>query len=73
MFQGLGGSTFSDYMQKYYDDHQIKGRILLFDFNSPENDVIELKLSDGFDQSNFMPHGLSLFENTDTGKFIVYM
>ena len=64
-------SVFSDNVQKYYERHNVKGRILLFDFNSPEKDTIELKLSDGFDQSNFMPHGISVYQSPSTGKLLI--
>ena len=58
---------FSDNAKKYYDDHNVQGRILLFDYNSPEKDPTELKFSDGFDLTNFMPHGISLYQSPESG------
>ena len=63
-------SVFSDNVQKYYERHNVKGRILLFDFNSPEKDTVELKFSEGFDQSNFMPHGISVYQSPSTGELL---
>ena len=48
---------FSDNAKKYNEDHNVQGRILLFDYNSSEKEV---KFSDGFDLTNFMPHEISL-------------
>lgn len=70
---GLMMPTFSDDAQQYYEDHNVKGRILLFDFNSPEKDTIELKFSEGFDESNFMPHGISIYQSPDTGKVYLFV
>ena len=60
-------------MQKYYEEHNVKGRILLFDFNSPEKEPVVLDFDEGFDQSNFMPHGLSVYEDLESGEDLVCM
>ena len=52
---------FSDNAKKYDENHNDQGRILLFDYNSPEKDTTELKFSDSFDLTNFLPHGISLY------------
>lgn len=70
---GMMMSVFSDNVQKYYERHNVKGRILLFDFNSPEKDTVELKFSEGFDQSNFMPHGISVYQSPSTGKVYLFV
>ena len=58
---------FSDNAKKYYEDHNVQGRILLFDYNSPEKETMELKFSDGFDLTNFMPHGISFHQSPESG------
>ena len=60
----------SENSRKYYQDHNVQGRIFLFDFNSPEKGVKELKLSKNFDKSTFRPHGLSIYKNPSTGLLI---
>ena len=60
-------------MQKYYEEHNVKGRILLFDFNSPEKEPVVLDFDEGFDQSNFMPHGLSVYEDLESGEDLLCM
>ena len=69
IFQGLLLSTFSDNAKKFYADHNVQGKILLFDYNSPEKDVTELKFSDGFDLTNFVPHGISLYQSPESGLY----
>ncbi|XP_077867925.1 serum paraoxonase/arylesterase 2-like [Saccoglossus kowalevskii] len=46
----------------------IRGKIFLFDFNHPENDVIELPLKGDFDRDSFYPHGISLYEDDKTDE-----
>ena len=62
-------SVFSDNAKSYYADHNVQGKILLFDYNAPEKDVTELKFTDGFDLTNFVPHGISLYQSPETGKY----
>ena len=60
-------SVFSDNAKSYYEDHNVQGKILLFDYNAPDKDVTELKFSDGFDLTNFVPHGISLYQSPKSG------
>ena len=55
---------------EYYKDHGVQGRILLFDFNFPENGVRELDIRGNFDKSTFRPHGLSIYQNDVTGMLL---
>ena len=55
---------------EYYKDHGVQGRILLFDFNFPENGVKELDIRGNFDKSTFRPHGLSIYQNPVTGMLL---
>ena len=55
---------------EYYKDHGVQGRILLFDFNFPENGVRELDIRGNFDKSTFRPHGLSIYQNPVTGMLL---
>jgi hypothetical protein len=56
-----------------YKDQGRKGRILLFNFNTPEKGVTELAISEDFDQSTFHPHGISVIQNEDTGNIGYYI
>ncbi|XP_077986627.1 serum paraoxonase/arylesterase 2-like [Glandiceps talaboti] len=46
----------------------LKGRIFVFDFNHPEKNVVEVTLNGDFDRSNFYPHGISLYEDKNSGE-----
>ena len=60
-------SMFSDSAKKYYEDHNVHWRILLFDYNSPDKDTTELEFSDGFDLTNSMPHRISSYQSSESG------
>ncbi|KAL3854895.1 hypothetical protein ACJMK2_014131 [Sinanodonta woodiana] len=57
----------------YHEEHNIRGKILLFDFNHPENDPVVLKISEGFDQDTFHPHGISIFEDKQSGRVTLFV
>ncbi|KAK3605404.1 hypothetical protein CHS0354_036314 [Potamilus streckersoni] len=70
---GLLSHTSPKSVHKYHEKHNIKGKILLFDFNHPENDVFELKISKEFDQDTFHPHGISILEDQQSGRVILFV
>lgn len=43
----------------------------MFNFNTPDKGVVELGFDEDFDQSTFYPHGISVIQNADTGKFLI--
>lgn len=43
----------------------------MFNFNTPDKGVVELGFNEDFDQSTFHPHGISVLQNADTGKFLI--
>ncbi|XP_077986872.1 serum paraoxonase/arylesterase 1-like [Glandiceps talaboti] len=51
----------------------IRGRIFLFDFNYPEKNVVELNLNGEFDRENFYPHGISLYEDKNSGEIRLFV
>lgn len=61
-----------DFFQLYKDQNR-KGRILLFNFNTPDKGVTELSFSESFDRSTFYPHGISVIQNTDTEKITLFV
>lgn len=50
-----------------FSDIKRKGKMLLFDFNNPQNNVVELKFNEEFDAASFNPHGMSLWEDEKSG------
>ena len=51
-----------------------KGRVYLFDFNNPGNNVTELKIiSEIIDPSTFDPHGMDMIENLEQGTISIYV
>ncbi|XP_060588139.1 serum paraoxonase/arylesterase 2-like [Ruditapes philippinarum] len=70
---GLVWSVSSSHFKQLYKDQGRKGRILLFNFNTPEKGVTELAISEDFDQSTFHPHGISVIQNEDTGKITLFV
>ncbi|XP_022106946.1 serum paraoxonase/arylesterase 2-like isoform X2 [Acanthaster planci] len=49
-----------------------RGHIYLFDFNQPNANVTELSILGSFDQTDFRPHGISVWEErTQTTVFVV--
>lgn len=59
----------SDNFRLYFRQHNIRGRIFLYDLKLPDKEVKELKVvrSDTFDQSTFSPHGISVWEDNTSG------
>lgn len=51
------------------------GNILLFDFNKPEDDVKKLNIlsSSTFDPQQFNPHGISYWQDPDSGTVWLYV
>ena len=50
----------------------LKGRIYLFDFNKPNENVTELKiLSDTLNQDLFYPHGMDIIEENESVKVFI--
>ncbi|XP_053385522.1 serum paraoxonase/arylesterase 2-like isoform X2 [Mercenaria mercenaria] len=70
---GFKWSIGSPHFSQLYTDHGRKGRILLFNFNTPEKGVTELSFDEDFDQSTFHPHGISVIQNKDTGKITLFV
>ena len=58
-------------VKKYYDDNKAQGKILLFDFKVPDNGVRELPIHGNFNKSTFRPHGISVYQNPDTGLLCI--
>lgn len=54
-----------------YEELEVKGRILLFDFNKPEKGVTELAFEPSFKQERFRPHGISVIQNDVTGSKLI--
>ncbi|KAH3790522.1 serum paraoxonase/arylesterase 1-like [Dreissena polymorpha] len=63
----------SSHMKSLYVDQGRKGKVLLFDFKTPEKGVTELELDPEFDSSDFRPHGISVIQNEDTGKITLFI
>ncbi|XP_052058252.1 serum paraoxonase/arylesterase 1-like isoform X4 [Mytilus californianus] len=69
---GLVIPTTSPTVCEYRKKHNGKGRIYLFDFNKPEKGIEELTIvGDQFNQSDFGPHGISLYKWKDQDKVTV--
>ncbi|KAK3778626.1 hypothetical protein RRG08_040806 [Elysia crispata] len=68
---GYGTSSILKYLKK----HNVKGRILLFDFKDPSAGAVELEMQtgQGFDENKFLPHGLSVLEDKERGEHLVYV
>ncbi|XP_070532152.1 serum paraoxonase/arylesterase 1-like [Ptychodera flava] len=49
------------------------GRIYLFDFNHPEKNVAELPLTGNIDRDTLRPHGISLYEDPETGEVRLFV
>lgn len=53
-------------------EDNVKGRMFLFDFNKPNENVTELKIqSETFDLDLFNPHGMDIIEDKNTVKLFV--
>ncbi|XP_070581953.1 serum paraoxonase/arylesterase 2-like [Ptychodera flava] len=52
---------------------EIKGRIFSFDFNNPSENAIEVTIEGNFDQDNFHPHGISHWEDPNTGQVLIHI
>ena len=58
-------------MKEYNRKQNVKGRILLFDFNKPQGDAIELKITgDNIKLNQFNPHGIDGVYDEKTGRLI---
>ena len=55
---------------KEYEDR--KGKILTFDFNKPDEPLIELPLKN-FNRTGFSPHGISLYREPSTGAVSLFV
>jgi len=76
LFYSLKGHRWhlnSKHFIKRYDDLNIKGRVLLFDMNKPDDGVKELRLEPSFKREEFRPHGISVIQNPDTGNKMVFL
>ncbi|XP_077986839.1 serum paraoxonase/arylesterase 1-like isoform X2 [Glandiceps talaboti] len=49
------------------------GRIFIFDFNHPEENVTEVPLLGDFDRDNFRPYGISLYEDPASGEIRLFI
>ena len=50
---------------------KVRGRILLFNFNKPEDNTVELKIvGSDLNQTDFWPHGIDGIYNEKTGIMI---
>ncbi|XP_070532151.1 serum paraoxonase/arylesterase 1-like [Ptychodera flava] len=47
--------------------------MVLFDFNNPENEVLHLPFIGDFDEDNYSPHGISLYENMTSGEMRIFV
>ncbi|KAL4217225.1 hypothetical protein ACF0H5_023677 [Mactra antiquata] len=66
-------SVGSKHFHNLYKEQNRQGKILLFNFNTPEKGVIELGFEDDFDIPEFHPHGISVIQNEDTGKITLFV
>ncbi|KAH9496121.1 Serum paraoxonase/arylesterase 1 [Bulinus truncatus] len=59
----------------FLKENKIKGKILLFDFNQPEQGAVELEIksSGQFNKETFGPHGVSLLEDKVKSEHILYV
>ncbi|GFS04956.1 serum paraoxonase/arylesterase [Elysia marginata] len=62
-------------MKEYAEKHDVKGRLVLFDFTDPSAGVMELALEADrdFHGKKFRPHGISVLEDKRKGKHLVYV
>ena len=59
----------------YMKNNSITGRVILFDFQNPKQEAVELKIrsSKDFNISSFSPHGISVLEDVAKGEHLVYI
>ncbi|KAJ8318831.1 hypothetical protein KUTeg_003922 [Tegillarca granosa] len=65
--------SFSEMAKKYYRDHKVRGRIFLFDFNNPDKNAVELKITGDLNQTDFVPHGIGSWQDPSSGRLLIYV
>lgn len=72
---GFHLQTVGDEVLEYFRSHNIIGRVYLFDFKKSEAGVRELKIrsSEHFKHDRFVPHGISVWEDTKSGRHTVFI
>ena len=67
--QGFSQQHLSDKVDKYLAKHGVKGGVYLMDLNKPETGVKRLKMKStgAFNVDTFHPHGISVWEDKETG------
>ncbi|XP_061169888.1 serum paraoxonase/arylesterase 1-like isoform X1 [Saccostrea echinata] len=69
---GVNGVLFSPSFKEYYKKHNVRGRIMLFNMEKPEDGVKELMITGNkFSYDDFYPHGISVLE--DKGKVLLFV
>ncbi|XP_062611799.1 serum paraoxonase/arylesterase 1-like [Saccostrea cucullata] len=63
---GVNGVLSGRVYQEYYKKHNVRGRIMLFNMEKPEEGVKELRITGNrFSYDDFYPHGISVLEDED--------
>ncbi|XP_046584022.1 serum paraoxonase/arylesterase 2-like isoform X2 [Haliotis rubra] len=61
--------------EKFYKQNKVKGRIYLFNMKNPRKVVQEMTLTstENFDKDRLQPHGISAWEDKDTGRVYLFV
>ncbi|XP_061169885.1 serum paraoxonase/arylesterase 1-like [Saccostrea echinata] len=69
---GINGVLFGPKFDEHYKKHNVRGRIMLFNMEKPEDGVKELMIiGNKFSYDDFYPHGISVLE--DKGKIFLFV
>ncbi|CAL1529403.1 unnamed protein product [Lymnaea stagnalis] len=72
---GFSFQVSSQKFKEFLSANDVKGQIVLFDFNKPDLEVTKLKISPTklFNPDTFRPHGISVLEDKVNGQHLVYV